>query len=94
MTGFRLYAEVLVDLAQIWDFIGKDNPSAADRTIAGLYDAFRMLARNPHAGHSRMDFTSRPFRFWRVQTISSRMFQRGFPFPFLPWSMGGVVPGR
>lgn len=68
MSGYALHSEALVDLAEIWEFIAVDNPGAAERAIAEIYDAFRLLARNPYLGHQRPDLSSRPFRFWIVRS--------------------------
>ena len=66
MSGYALHSEALADIAEIWEWITADNPSASERTVMEIYDAFRLLARNPYLGHQRRDLTSRPFRFWSV----------------------------
>lgn len=42
------------DLADIWSYIARDNPSAADRLIRQISDTFDLLAVNPDLG-IRMD---------------------------------------
>jgi toxin ParE1/3/4 len=61
----------LTDLAKdevrdIWEFIARDNEDAADRWIARIVEAFDMLARNPHIGHTRTDLADRQFLFWPI----------------------------
>lgn len=62
--NYHLTEHVETDLRDIWRYIAEDNPAAADRVEAALYDAFEKLARNPYMGHIRSDITSQPVRFW------------------------------
>ena len=54
------------DRAEIWRYIAKDNPIAADQTDVRFEDAFQKLADHPHMGHRRSDLTLKPLRFWSV----------------------------
>lgn len=38
------------DLADIWSYIGRDNPPAADRLIRQISETFDLLAGNPDLG--------------------------------------------
>ncbi len=90
MSPYVLHPEALADLAEIWEWIAVDNPSAAERTIVEIYDAFRLLTQNPYLGHTRRDLTYRTFRFWTVH--SSYLIAYGperIPLPIL-----AVVHGR
>ena len=40
---YVLHPEALDDLADLWEFIAKDNPDAADRVCEEIYDAVRFL---------------------------------------------------
>lgn len=63
MITYDFHPEVRGDLDEIWDFIGADNPEAADRLIAEIVDAIDALVSFPRVGHKRPDLTSRPLRF-------------------------------
>ena len=43
-------AEAIADLDGIWDYIGRDNPAAADRMLDELLDRLALLAANPELG--------------------------------------------
>jgi plasmid stabilization system protein ParE len=67
MAGYRFTPEPDSDLFEIWSYIAADNPDAADRVEASIYDACATLAKSPMSGQARKEFTSRPVRFWTVQ---------------------------
>ncbi len=67
MRGFELHPEAFEDLDEIWEFIAKDNPDAADRVIAEMFDAFRALVAFPRQGYRRPDLTGGPLRFKLVR---------------------------
>ncbi len=46
-------ALVATDLLEIWLYIAKDNPTAADALLDKIEAACSMLARSPRAGHAR-----------------------------------------
>ncbi len=67
MTGYAFHPEALVDLDQIWEFIGKNNLDAADRVIAEILASIEALASVPNRGVRRPQLTSRPLRFILVR---------------------------
>lgn len=64
MTRYRFTPQALNDLFDIWSYIARDSPEAADRVEEAIYDACELLARSPLAGTVRKDLTSLPLRFW------------------------------
>ena len=69
MSGFVLHPDALTDLTEIWEYIAADNPSAADRVLAEIQEAIRVLVPFPQLGHVRSDLTSRPLRFQLVRDL-------------------------
>jgi len=67
MTAYSFHPEARVDLDEIWEFIRTDNLAAADRMIAEILSAIRVLVSFPAQGHRRPDLTSRPLRFTLVR---------------------------
>lgn len=66
MSRYALSGAALQELDQIWSYIAKDDPDAADRWIEKLLDACDALARNPRMGHGRADLTNKSVLFWPV----------------------------
>jgi toxin ParE1/3/4 len=66
MTGYDFHPEAVVDLDEIWEFIARDNPIAADKVIAEILAALDNLVSFPKQGHKRPDLTTRPLRFTLV----------------------------
>jgi antitoxin ParD1/3/4 len=66
MAEYSFSPEARLDLMDIWEYIARDNVSAADRVAQEIHDAVDMLARNPELGHFRSDLTSRAVRFWPI----------------------------
>ncbi len=66
MTHYVLAPEAELDLNEIWEYIAQDSISAADRWIEKLEAAFDLLAGAPGLGHTRVDWTDYPLRFWPV----------------------------
>ncbi len=84
MTGaYSLTLQAQRDIEDIWRFIAADNPAAAGRVETALYDAFAMLAGNPHLGHKRDDLTHKPVRFWGVHSYLVIYDPRAEPLPIL-----------
>jgi len=52
---YRLNPEARFDLFAIWEYIARDNVSAADRVVERLERAFLLLAAFPRKGHKRAD---------------------------------------
>ncbi len=66
-SGYALHPEAFADLDEIRDYIARENPDAADRVIAEIFDTIRGLVPFPHRGHRRPDLSSRPLRFALVR---------------------------
>ncbi|MGC2162874.1 MAG: type II toxin-antitoxin system RelE/ParE family toxin [Silvibacterium sp.] len=64
MDQYQLTSKAKEDLFAILDYIAADNPAAADRVEAAMLESCNFLASTPHAGHIRLDLTTRPVRFW------------------------------
>ncbi|MGO9648921.1 MAG: type II toxin-antitoxin system RelE/ParE family toxin [Terriglobales bacterium] len=71
MTRYRFTPQAVADLFDIWSFIAKDNPAAADRVEEAVFRACNFLADSPLAGRIRKDLTALPVRFWVVQPYSN-----------------------
>jgi plasmid stabilization system protein ParE len=56
----------LRDLFEIWDYIRRDDPEAADRVEAELLEKCESLARMPGQGHRRPDYTRSLVLFFPV----------------------------
>ena len=54
-----------IDLMEIWGYIAKDNPLAADGQLDRIDAACEMLAEDPHGGPRREDL-ARGLRFYPV----------------------------
>ncbi len=54
-----------IDLIEIWGYIAKDDPLAADRQLDRIDAACEMLAENPRGGPRREDL-ARDLRFYPV----------------------------
>jgi toxin ParE1/3/4 len=52
---YRLTTEALQDLNDIWDYVGQDNPRAADALIEQLLRTCQLLAQSPRLGRRRED---------------------------------------
>ena len=63
---YALSSYALRDLFEIWDYIRKDDPEAADRVEAELLGKCESLARMPGQGHRRPDYTVAPILFFPV----------------------------
>lgn len=55
----RLRPQAAVDIAEVWDHIGEDNPAAADRWVDHLDEQFRLLATQPLMGRARNELSAR-----------------------------------
>jgi len=53
---FALAKSARIDLAEVWGYIGEDNPDYADAIVEGLFKRFRMLAITPYMGRGREEF--------------------------------------
>lgn len=67
-SSYRFTRIANLDIDAIWKSIAKDNPDAADRVVADIYDQVKLLAGFPEAGHYRQDLAERrPLRFLPVR---------------------------
>jgi plasmid stabilization system protein ParE len=66
VSAYVLGADAVLDLEDIWEYIGTDSVDAADRWIGKLFDAFDAIAYMPGIGHKREDLTDYPVLFWPV----------------------------
>jgi plasmid stabilization system protein ParE len=66
MPSYELSPLALEDLLQIQEYIARDNPNAAEQTIAQFFSAFEHLAHWPRSGHNRTDLTPRNVLFWPI----------------------------
>ncbi len=71
MSEYQFTPEAVGDLLDIWSFIARDNPRAADRVEAAIFRACDLLADSPLAEHTRTDLTPLPLLFWIVQPYSN-----------------------
>jgi len=67
MSGYALHPEAFTDLDDIREHIAQDNPYAADRVVAEIFDGIRALVSFPYQGYRRPNLTSRPLRFKQVR---------------------------
>ena len=51
-------AQAEEDLIDIWAYIARDNPAAADRVLDALDEKSHALARNPQMGMAREDIAA------------------------------------
>ncbi len=66
MAAFRLTPAAIDDLDEIWNFIFRDDPRAADAVEREIRSSFAMLAKVPLSGRARRELTRLPVRFWTV----------------------------
>jgi plasmid stabilization system protein ParE len=67
MSRYALHPEAFIDLDDIREQIAEDNPDAADRVIAEVFDGIRSLVAFPDQGYRRPSLTLRPLRFKLVR---------------------------
>ena len=53
MKQFRISQKAKQDLQEIWDYIGKESPEAADAVINTIVEKLTTLAKFPQMGRSR-----------------------------------------
>jgi antitoxin ParD1/3/4 len=69
--AYHLTSTALDDLDEIWNYIAKDSPDAADRVESAIFEACKGIARNPTIGSKRGEITPLPVRFWVVTRFPS-----------------------
>ncbi|HEX3093237.1 MAG TPA: type II toxin-antitoxin system RelE/ParE family toxin [Candidatus Angelobacter sp.] len=67
MIAYQFTSLAIEDLFEIWSYIARDNPEAANAVEEAIYRACALLANAPLAGRIRPDLTHLPLRFWFVQ---------------------------
>jgi plasmid stabilization system protein ParE len=67
MSSYQFTPQAVADLFDIWSFIARDNPTAADRVENAVFRACDFLAESPLAGRTRKELTVLPVRFRVVQ---------------------------
>ena len=60
MRPFVLSHAAAADLDDIYEYIAKDNPSAAARLVDAIYDQIVALTQMPGMGHRRPDLADDP----------------------------------
>lgn len=65
MAAVHRSSRAEIDLFEIWSYIAKDDPLAADRQLDRIDAACDMLAENPQGGPRREDL-ARGLRFYPV----------------------------
>lgn len=68
MAEIRWSKEAADCLEQIYAYITRDNPTAAHKVVAGIYEKIQMLSRQPRIGHRSP--TGRSARFSMATTGS------------------------
>lgn len=58
MKKVRLSDQAKEDLVGMWEYVARDNPSAADRLLEKLMKQAESLAENPGMGRLREEFRS------------------------------------
>jgi plasmid stabilization system protein ParE len=70
MGKYQLTPDAVSDLFEIWNFISKDNPEAANRVEEAIFRDCEFVADNPLSGRLRKDLTPASVRFWVVNPYS------------------------
>jgi len=52
MSRFAVGERAIADMDEIWSYIARDNPEAAQRQTRRFFDRFEQLARQPDIGES------------------------------------------
>ncbi len=71
MSKYQFTPQATDDLLDIWTFIARDSPEAADRVETAIFRACDLLAHSPLIGRMRKDVTQLPLRFWVVHPYSN-----------------------
>lgn len=66
MPRWQFTPHAVDDLFEIWSYIARESPAAADRVEEAIYLACDFLAGSPLIGSPRKDLTTLPVRFWLV----------------------------
>lgn len=90
-AGYALHPDAFTDLDEIRDYIAQNNPDAADRVIAEIFDAIRGLVPFPYQGHRRPDLTTRPLRFIVVREYLIAYAPGEKPLWVIAWCTAGAA---
>lgn len=71
MMAYQFTQLAIDDIFEIWSYIARDNPEAADAVENAIYHACDFISRTPLAGRVRTDLTHLPLRFWFIQPYSN-----------------------
>jgi plasmid stabilization system protein ParE len=71
MSRYQFTPQATDDLLDIWSFIARHSPEAADRVEEAVFRACDLLADSPLAGRKREDLTRLSVRFWVVHPYSN-----------------------
>jgi plasmid stabilization system protein ParE len=66
MRKLLIQPQARLDLLEIWNYIARDNVTAADRVGVALEAAMLDLVAVPGMGHTRTDVDDPRYRFWHV----------------------------
>ena len=66
MAHYRIAELASDDLAEIHRYIAADNPSAADRLLATLFETFGVIATHPELGTARPEYKGGDLRTFTV----------------------------
>jgi plasmid stabilization system protein ParE len=66
MKRFQLSTQAANDIRDIWAYIAADSLVAARKVRLSCLNACQTLANRPGLGHTRLDLTDQPVRFWPV----------------------------
>ena len=66
MTRYVLSPSAERDLEEIWEYIAKDDTTAANRVLEKIRDGIRKIAEMPMIGHFRADLPDASLRVWVV----------------------------
>lgn len=56
------------DLEEIWEYVARDSPEAADQVIGDIRDALESLAVHPGMGRRRDDLADETLRAWPIHS--------------------------
>jgi toxin ParE1/3/4 len=90
VSRYRVTDPALSDLEEIWNYIARDNPSAADRLLDRIYAIFVKLADQPRMGRAREELApglrSFPVGVYLIfsSTGLSRTGSRSFGYSMVP----------
>lgn len=60
------HPQAKVDLLEIWFYIAKDSPVAADQFLDTLDEKFKMIAHSPYVGVARYGFRMFPVEDYNI----------------------------